>query len=349
MNTMKAAVFEGVEKISLRNVPIPTCEKEGILVRVEACGICGGDIRNFHNGLRAGVKEQIMGHEIAGVVVKVGRDKPSRFRIGERVAIAPDVSCGECYYCRRGLVNLCARHRMIGTHWPGGFAQFLYLPDEVLQHGFIEPIPENLSFEEAALAEPASSVLACQEVNNIKLGDTVVIIGDGSIGCLHIEVAKARGASRVIIIGKRKLELAAEFGPDYSINALTQNPVEKVKKITNGLGADIVICANPVADTQEQAIEMVRKRGKVILFGGLPKNNPITTLNSNLIHYNELMIIGSFSYPSTGLEDALKMIATGQISAAKYVKHRVSLENVVEGMKYVKDGRTLKVLVKPWA
>lgn len=318
-----------------------------MLVRVETCCICGGDIRNFHTGLRYGVEQQVMGHEISGVVEEVGKNV-TRFKPGDRVAIAPDVSCGECYYCKRGLVNLCMNHRMLGTNWPGGFAQYIHLPAEVLSHGFVEHIPDSLDFDEAAMAEPASSVIACQENNNVSLGDTVVVIGDGPIGCLHLEVARARGASRTIMVGLNRLDMAAQFNPDYIINSATQDPVEEVRKITGGLGADIAICAAPVTSIQEQAVEMVRKRGRVVLFGGVSKNNPMTTLNSNLIHYNEITVVGSFSYPATGLAKAIDLIAAGKISAKKYVTKRVKLEEIPEGMAWAQEGKALRVAVKPW-
>lgn len=348
MKTMKAAVFEGVENIVVREVPIPECKEDGMLVKVEACGICGGDIRNYHNGLRAGVKSQIMGHEIAGIVEEVG-DRVTRFKVGDRVAIAPDVSCGVCYYCKRGLVNLCVDHKMLGTHWPGGFAQYVYLPPEVLSRGFVEKLPEDMSFDDAAMAEPASSVIACQEYNNVSLGDTVVIIGDGPIGCLHIEIARARGASKVIMVGLDKIDLARQFNPDYLIkNTDADKTVQEVLDITNGLGADIAICAVPVTKPQQQAIDMVRKRGKVVIYGGVSKKNPMTTLNSNTIHYNELSVVGAFSYPATGLEKAIKFIHEGRISAPKYVTKKVTLDSVVEGMKYSEQGKALKVVIKPW-
>ena len=120
---MKAAVFEGPGRIEVREVADPRCDSDGILVRVKACGLCGSDVRNYRAGLRSGATEQIMGHEIAGIVEEAG-PACSRFGVGDRVAVAPDVSCGRCHYCRLGLVNLCVAHRMIGTHWPGGFAQF---------------------------------------------------------------------------------------------------------------------------------------------------------------------------------------------------------------------------------
>ena len=344
---MKAAVFEAIEKIVVRDLADPRADEGSIVVKVEACSLCGSDIRNFHGGLRGGIASQVMGHEIAGSVAQVGRGV-ERFTIGDRVAIAPDVSCGTCYYCRRGWVNLCVNHRMIGTHWPGGFAQYLHLPAVILQHGMVHQMPVGLSFDHAALSEPASSVLAAQENAGIGLGDTVLVIGDGPVGCLHLEVARARGASRVIMVGLARLAQVVPFGPDHLIDAATQDPVAEVKRLTDGMGADVAIVATPVAKTQAQAVESVRKRGRVVLFGGLPKDNPATTLNGNLIHYNEISVVGAFSYPAWVHQRALEVIASGKIHAEKYFNKTVGLEGIVEGIREAESGRALKVLVKPW-
>lgn len=345
---MQAMMFVGPESLVLQEMGKPQCENTGILVKVEACGICGSDIRNYHTGLRGDVKEQIMGHEIAGIVEEVG-DSVSSFSVGDYVAIAPDVSCGRCVYCQEGLVNLCTDHRMIGTHWPGGFAQYIHLNDTILTRGMVHHMPEGLGFQEATIAEPAASVLAAQANAEVSLGDTVVIIGDGPIGCLHVEIARARGASRVIMAGLDRLALAAQFEPDYIIDAAHQDPVKEVLRITNGFGADVVITANSVAETQAQAVEMARKRGKVVLFGGLPKNKPMTILNSNLIHYRELKVIGSFSYPASMHRMALELIADGKIQAGKYITKTVPLKDVALGIAHAKAGKVLKAIVTPWA
>lgn len=344
--TMKAAVFKDIENIITEELPIPACPEGGALVKVYACGICGGDVRNYHNGLKGGVKNQIMGHEIAGQVVETD----SRLQAGDRVALAPDVSCGSCWYCKHGYVNLCSTHKMLGTHFPGGYAQYIALPQEVLEHGFVEPIPDDMSYDHAAFAETASAVIACQKNNNISLGDTMVIIGDGPVGCLHIEVARARGAKKIILIGMDKLELAGRFQPDLLLrNSDPEEVTAKVLQETGGLGADFVISAVPSVRPQQQALEMVRKRGRVIIYGGTPKSAEITSLNSNLIHYNELTVTGSFSYPATGLADALSAIHSGKINADMYLNKKVSLDDVVKGMDMVTRGEALKVLIDPWA
>ncbi|MBC8610729.1 alcohol dehydrogenase catalytic domain-containing protein [Massilimaliae timonensis] len=344
---MKAAVFEKPETIVVKEIPIPECPDDGVLIRVEACGICGGDVRNFYQGLRADVGSQIMGHEIVGTVVEVGKGSRG-FAVRDRVALAPDVSCGECAYCKRGWVNLCAEHKMLGTHFPGGFAQYIAISGYIIEHGFIEHIPDTLSFEDAVMAEPSSSVIACQNRNQVQQGDTVVIIGDGPIGCLHIEVARAKGASKIIMVGLARLEAAKEFHPDVLLDAASVDPVEEVRKLTNGIGADIIICANPVTSTQEQAVEMARKRGTIVLFGGVPKSAPMTSLNSNLIHYNELTVTGAFSYPSCGLKDALDYLNEKKITASKYTNVIVPLEKICDGIMLSKQGKALKAVVKPW-
>ncbi len=344
---MKAAIFKGIEDIQVSEIPEPECDSDGIIVEVKACGLCGSDIRNFHSGLKKGIESQIMGHEIAGVVREAG-PKAYRFKTGDRVALAPDVSCGRCYYCKRGWVNLCVEHKMIGADWPGGFAQYIHLPRIVLERGMVHLMPEGLGFRDAALSEPASSVLAAQSNAGIGLGDTVLIIGDGPIGCLHLEVARARGAARIIMVGLTRLKIVPVFEPDHLIDAASGNTVEKVIEITDGLGADVAIIANPVAETQEQGVEAVRKRGRVILFGGLPKTNPMTTLNSNLIHYNELSVVGAFSYPAYIHEAALETIRLGKISAERYFTKTVSLEAINEGIRAAETGKALKVLVDPW-
>lgn len=346
---MKAAVFKGIEQIVIEERAIPECPEDGLLIKVYACGICGSDVRNYHNGLKDGITDQIMGHEIAGEIIEAGK-KQDYFRKGERVALAPDVSCGHCWYCKRGMVNLCEHHRMLGTHFPGGYAQYIALPAEVLRHGFIECIPEGMSYEHAAFAETCSAVIACQKRNQVSLGDTVVIIGDGPVGCLHCEVARARGAKKIILIGRDKLEMARSFMPDVLLSGT--EPVEKLVEAvlheTGGTGADIVICAVPTVTVQQEAVEMVRKQGKVVIYGGVPKDRQDTILNSNKIHYGEITVTGAFSYPASGLSDALSALEAGNIHADKYVNARVSLEHVVKGMEMISKGEALKVMIDPW-
>jgi L-iditol 2-dehydrogenase len=344
---MRAAVFEGPGRMVVKDVETPACDPGGILVRVKACGICGSDVRNFRTGLRNGRAGQIIGHEIAGVVEETGGES-RRFAPGDRVAVAPDVSCGSCHYCARGLVNLCLNHRMVGTHWPGGFAQFLALPREVMEHGMVHPMPPGMSFPHAALAEPLSSVLAAQEAARIGKGTAVAVFGAGPVGCMHVEIARSRGASPVILVGRRRLALAAAFHPDLSLSVSGEDPVTAILRATAGLGVDVAIVAAPAPESQEQALEAVRKRGTVMLFGGLPRDNPRVTLDSNRIHYNEISLVGSFSYPARMHAEALAAIRGGRITPDSYISRIVSLDGIVDAITSCENGEVLKVIVDPW-
>ncbi len=346
MTKMKAAMFLGHENIEIQEIPIPNTPEDGVLIKVIQCGLCGGDIRNFYAGLRYGVKQQIMGHEIVAIVEDVGKNC-SALNIKDRIALAPDVHCGTCYYCQKGLVNLCENHQMIGTNWPGGFSQYMAISGFMLTNGFVEKIPENISFDEAVLAEPLSSVIACQELNNIK-NCTLGIIGSGPIGYLHTEVAKANNCSLIALIGRSRLEMAHDFPVDVIVDATKNDPIKAAYKATNGIGLDFVICANPAVETQQQAIEMVRKQGTVILFGGVPKHAPMTSLNSNMIHYDEIRVIGSFSYPKNGLKRALSYIAQGKVTSKKYITHKMPLDHIVAAIQLAKTRKALKIVLDPW-
>ena len=344
---MKAAVFERVGRMVVREVPDPACDAGGIVVRVKACGICGSDARNYRAGLRTGATGQVMGHEIAGVVERAGA-ACTRFHEGDAVAVAPDVSCGRCRFCARGLVNLCLEHRMIGTHWPGGFAEKLALPGEVMERGIMHPIPAGLEFRHAALAEPLSSVLAAQETAGIGPGRSVAVFGDGPVGCMHVQIARWRGGSPVILAGRRRLALAAAFHPDLAVNVASEDPVPAIRRATDGRGVDVAIIATPAAESQEQGIGCVDKRGTVVLFGGLPRGDPFARLHANRIHYDELRVVGSFSYTAREHAEALEAIRDGRVTADALISRVVPLQGIVEAIRDSERGKVLKVIVDPW-
>jgi L-iditol 2-dehydrogenase len=289
----------------------------------------------------------VPGHEIAGVVVEVGA-RVTRYRVGDRLAVAPDIHCGHCYYCRHEMYNLCDTLHFLGVTpgYPGGFAEQLLLTGEVLANGIVHPMPEGLSFLDAALAEPSSSVLATHNKAGTNLEDVVVVIGAGPTGCLHVVVSKARGA-RVIVSQRSapRREMARRFGPEAVVDPTSGDLGAVVRELTGGLGASIVICANPVAATQAQAVEIARKGGRVVLFGGLPKADPMTTLDSNLIHYGEIEVVGAFSYHPTMHQLALDLLARKVIPAELLVTHTFSLDEVAEAFETAASGQGLKVVV----
>ena len=237
---------------------------------------------------------------------------------------------------------------VITPGYPGGFAEKMVLTGEVLSNGIVHSMPEGLYFTHAAIAEPCCSVLAMHERAGTSLGDTVVVLGAGPIGCLHVAIAKARGASAIVSEPiQKRLEMAKAFHPDATIDATREDVVARVRELTGGLGADVVVCANPVASTQTQAVEMVRKRGTVVLFGGLPKANPMTTVDGNIIHYGEIEVVGAFSYHPTYHELALDLLNRGVIPADRLISDTFSLEKVGEAFEASASGDVIKVVVTP--
>lgn len=344
---MQAAYITTSMQVEVRETPAPALPADGLLLAVKACGVCGSDLRRWREGPAQGSETLIAGHEISGVVLAVG-PQVTDYRAGEHLAVAPDVHCGTCYYCEHGLYNLCDSLRLIGITpgWNGGFAEVLALNGEVLRNGIVHRAPDGLTFRQAALAEPLSSVLAAHEQARTTLGDTVVVMGAGPIGCLHMAVARARGA-RVILSEPSAIrrQIAERFGPERVLDPSSQDVVEEVRRATGGRGAETAICANPVAATHAQAVELVRKRGTVVLFGGLPKANPQTTLNGNRIHYDELRVIGTFSYHPTYHALALEAIRRGLIDSEQIITHTFPLAQAAQAFEQAASGETLKVMV----
>lgn len=346
---MNAAVLVGAGELEIREVPDPVAPDDGLVLKVEACGVCGSDLRRWKEGPPPGMDGVIPGHEVAGVVLEVGRDV-TNYSPGDHLAIAPDIHCGQCYYCQRGMYNLCDNIRMIGITpgYPGGFAEKMVLAEEILMNGIVHHMPDGMSFSEGALAEPCSSVLAVHERAGTSFGDTVLVIGAGPIGCLHVVISKARGA--LVIVSQRserRREMVKRFQPDVIIDPLTEDVVARVRQLTHGRGADIVICANAVAATQTQAVESVRKAGQVILFGGLPKSNPLTSLDANRIHYGEIEVVGAFSYHPTFHELALNVINRQLIPTDLLITHSLPLERIREAFETAANRIALKVIVTP--
>ncbi|MEX1297309.1 MAG: alcohol dehydrogenase catalytic domain-containing protein [Candidatus Limnocylindrales bacterium] len=344
---MKAAQLTGPETVELVDLPVPACPDDGVLLRVRACGVCGSDLRRYKEG-PAGDAITVPGHEFAGEVVEVGA-RVTGYVVGDHLAVAPDVHCLRCWYCSVGLFNLCDDMTMIGITpgFAGGLAEYCVLPAHALAGGTIHKMPSSLTWSQGALGEPLSSVQACHQDIGTKLGDTVLVMGAGPIGCLHTAIAHLRGA-RVILSEPNPLrrEMAAPFSPDLVLDPLSQDVAAETRAFTDGLGADSAICANPVAATHQQAVEAVRKRGAVVLFGGLPKAAPMTELDANRIHYDEIRVIGSFSYHPDYHLRALRLLERGQIDPDVIITHTFPLDEVEMVFRTVAAGEALKVMVE---
>ena len=345
---MKAAVLEELGKLTVKEVPVPAVEDDGVLVKVHACAVCGSDIRIYHHGNPRVALPAIMGHESSGVVAGVGKDV-TRFKQGDRVAIGADVPCGECTFCRAGIGNNCQINYAMGYQFPGSFAEYVYLNRTVVNFGPVHAIPAHVSFDEAALAEPLGCVLNALELSIVRLGDTVVIIGAGPIGCMIIGVALKMGATKVIVVqrSRPRLEMARKFGADVYICSAEEDPVARVIEETGGLGADVVLTACPSPEAQVDAIAMAKNRARVNFFGGLPKGKSNVTLDTNVIHYKELFIMGAHGCVPRHHKQAVDLIASGAVDMGDFISHRFPLEQAEAAFGAAESHAGMRVVVKP--
>jgi L-iditol 2-dehydrogenase len=343
---MLAVVFRGPGSMVVEDVPMPECPREGLLLEVIACGLCGGDLRTFRTGHRRVTPPWIIGHEIAGRVAEVGSGYRGSFRRGDLLAVGPVVYDPDDEFVRAGRHELCVEYREIAQDWPGGLAEYVAVPSEALACGSVHRIPEGMDPSVAAVSEPVSSCVNAQEKGQVGLGDTVVIIGAGPIGCIHVALARARGAGRMIIadVNATRLGLARVFEPDHLVDASEVDLVDEVLRLTGGRGADVIITANPVPETLVQAVEMARKGGRILVFGGLPKERSRPGIDMNRVHYHALHLIGTTIFAPHHQATALRLLASGRIPADRLITERLPLSRFREGLDRALAGGSLKTV-----
>lgn len=343
---MKAAVFYGPGDLRIEERKKPQPGSKEVLIQVKACAVCGTDVRIYSYG-QANVKPpHIMGHEIAGIIAGMG-DEVKNYQEGERVTLVTCVGCGVCDFCLQGRVNLCRNLKALGYYYSGGFAEWMLVPAQAVLRGNILPIPDNLPFDEATLTEPLSCCINGQEYLNIDRGDTVVVIGAGPIGCMHTELARISGATKIFLadISSQRLELAKRVEADFYINSQKEDLVKRVIQETDGEGADVVITACPSPEAQKQALRMTRTRGRISFFGGLPHNRSGIEFDSNILHYKEISVYGAFASHHLQYKKALKLLSSKRVEGKKFITHRFPLNQIEEAINKVKEGEALKAVV----
>lgn len=346
---MKAAVYYDVDNMKVEEVAIPTCDDNSVLVKIHACAVCGSDIRIYHSGNNRVVSPAILGHEMAGEIVEVGKNV-TKFKVGERVAIGADVPCGECAFCKAGIGNNCQINYAMGYQFSGGFSQYTLLNETVVNFGPITRLPEHVSYDEGALAEPLACVLNALELTPIKLNDVVVLIGAGPIGLMIAEVAKNMGASKVIVVNRSKprLEIAKKLGLcDVAVCSAEEDPVARVLEETGGLGANVIFTANPSGESQSMALEMAVNRARINFFGGLPKDKSVVAMDNNIIHYKELLVSGAHGSMPHQHELAVELIASGRIDISKFKTHNFKLDDIIDAFGAAEQHAGLRVVVNP--
>jgi len=340
---LKTAVYYGPRDVRLEESEVPEIDDKEILVKVHACGVCGTDVKTVMRGHPLIKPPTVLGHEIAGEIIKIGK-KLMEHRIGQRVVVAPYVPDCTCYYCLHGRYTMCTG-LYDQTPSPGGFAEFVKVPDNIVKKGTLE-IPDAVSYEEASLTEPLACCLHGIEECHVDVGDSIAIVGDGPIGLMHLQLAKVKGATKTILSGQlnERLKLAEELGADVTINETEEKPVKKVMEETDNRGADAVIVAVGSVAAAEEGLKMVRKGGIITFFGGFPGQSELK-LDPNLVHYSEVTITGTFGFSHITFANALQLIGTKKVNVDKLITHRFSLNQVLTAIDVLAERKGLKAVV----
>lgn len=355
-NTMKAAILYGPKDIRIKQVPIPKINKDELLLKVKYCGICPSDIKDYL-GIRAKIRKRkqekpvILGHEYSGDVVEVGSEvnkfAPYIYR-GMRAVGRILITCGQCIFCQDGLQNLCFNRRSGGCYdIPGAYAEYIKIPAESVKNIGIGEIPESLSYQEACFEEPVAACINGIMQSRTKISDPIAIFGGGPIGLIHVQLSRLIGGAPIILIEpiKKRRDLATKLGADFVIDPTTEDVHNKVMSLTNNLGSSLTIVATSVASVIPTALQITRKNSQLILFAGFPEGST-SNIDPNIIHYNQINVLGSSSSTIRTRARALNLLAMKRVQVNPLISDILPLDRIEEGFNMVKNSEKLKVLIE---
>lgn len=341
---MKASVCYKQNDLRTEDLPIPEISDNEVLIKMLACGLCGTDIQKIRGD--SVNKPTVLGHEVVGEIVKKGKNV-SKFEIGDRVITAIHVPCFTCHYCNKGHYTICEQFRTNNID-PGGFAEFIRIPKLHLNH-LTHKVSNNVTDEEATLIEPIACCLHGLKQADIRPNDSVLIMGAGTIGILHAQLAKIKGANKVIVsdMSKFKLQKALNVGCDYAINIKEKNIIDEVNKITDGQGVDVIVIAAGVSSLVADAVNMVRRAGKIIVFSGFDKNK-LVTLDVSRFFKDEISIIGTYSVTPYEFPEALDLLEKRKLNTKEMITHVYPLNKLSEAIDISTNPEqpVLKVIIK---
>jgi 2-desacetyl-2-hydroxyethyl bacteriochlorophyllide A dehydrogenase len=342
--TMKAAVLEKPEVMKITSVPVPEIGDDDVLIKVKLTGICGTDWSIFTGKYSADRLPLIPGHESCGTIEQVGRNAKG-LQVGDKVTADINMSCGHCFFCRKGQKLLCPDFVQLGIHIHGTYAEYVKAPWTQ-----VHKIPEKMSFMEGAFIEPVSCCVHSAKAMNAELGSSVAILGCG-LGILHGALARLRACAPVIVIGtnERRLEIAKRMGADHVVNPKKVDPVAEVKRLTGGRGADYVLESVGTIATYEQAFQMVRPGGQVSAFGITGDQETMALAPFDLV-LKEKKVTASCAGVGNDWSDAITLIEHGRIDPKPMFSMVVPLEDLEWALKELRTNKDLiKVFVSPEA
>jgi len=339
---LHAAVYYNNKDIRIEDLPKPRISPDEILVKVIASGICGSDVMEWYRVKKA---PRILGHEISGEIEEAGKNV-NQYKVGDRVFVSHHVPCNECRYCRAGFHTVCDTLKSTNFD-PGGFAQFIRVPEINVRFGTFV-LPTEVSFDEGTFIEPLGCVIRGQRFADVKKGHTVLVIGSGISGLLHIQLAKAKGAAKVIAtdIDEYRLDAAKRFGADVVINANDDVPTI-VKEANDGRLADVVIVCTAALEAFDQAFKSVDRAGILLLFA---PTAPETRVPLPLfdIYFKGVKIVFSYAAVTQDIEEAINLLKNKEINVNDMITHRFGLSNIQKGFDLVaRADKSIKVIIEP--
>ncbi|MFZ5822944.1 MAG: alcohol dehydrogenase catalytic domain-containing protein [Bacillota bacterium] len=345
---MKAAIYRGVGQIGVESVPVPELSPGDLLLRVKAASICATDhkiVTRGHFKIPQG-STRVLGHELVGEIV-AGSEAYADLATGMRVGVAPNVGCGRCGACVQGLDNLCPAYDALGITLDGALAEYVRIPAAFVERGNVVPVGGDVSDEEVALIEPASCVLAAHEAVGTRSGDRVLVVGAGPMGLINVLYARMAGAGIVVAVDplEARRQIARSLGADAAVSP-EEAPVA-LEQYTGGGGFDVVIVSVPVREAQEQAIHQAAVQGRIHLFAGLPKGAPLPTLDTNAIHYRQIMVTGTTGASARQYWRTAQLVAQRRLGLAPLVSQQITLEQVAGTFSAAPSPSQLKVVVHP--
>lgn len=335
---MKVAYWHNNKDIRIEEIPTPKPKHNEMLVKVISCGICGSDIVEWYRLPRAPL---IQGHEVGAQVVAVGKSV-KKCNPGDRVFIAPKVPCMKCYYCQNGHYPQCSE---VKERLPGGFAEYILVPEMLIENGTYL-LPDNITYDQSTFIEPLACVVRAQRLAGVKKGQTVLVIGCGMSGLLHVKLAVTKGCKIIAAdINRTKLDLALQMGADIAVNAADDIATSLIKK--TGKKADIVLLCASADSAVEQAWRCVDKGGVVVLFA-VPGPDKKVVVPVNDFWMKEITILTSYYCGPPDIIESMKLIEWHSITVDDLITHRLPLTDIVKGFQLVTDGRkSIKVIIKP--
>lgn len=345
---MIAAKYTQGVGLAIGEAPTPDIGEDELLVRVEATSICGTDVKIVHCGHRKLRRGQaiILGHEFVGTVEQAGACVPN-YPVGTRVGVAPNIGCGHCEMCGRGLMNMCPDYSAFGIDRDGSHTEFIRIPAAAIVQGNVIPLSPEVSPVEAALAEPLSCVVNGIRVARVQAGDIVLVYGAGPMGLLNLMLALVSGAARVLVVdlNESRLKKAKSLGASEVYSPGCGPVKEWVRDQTRGRGVDVVITAAPARQVQQEAVELLAPFGRLCLFAGLPQGESAVELNTNAIHYQNLIVTGMTGGAPQDYRTALKLIEARRVEVRQIVSHLLPLREVGRAYEVALSGQGMKVLL----